>query len=132
RGDGGEDRLEERFEVLLGRHPAVLGALQGRPARLGRGVDDREVDLVLGGVEIEEELVRLVDHLGDSGTPGSRGGSALGRATGVCGSAPSLASTSSSTPSTMDSPRSTSPPKSAWPGGSTTLTVIPCQSIAVC
>ena len=32
----------------------------------------------------------------------------------------------------MDRPRSTSPPKSAWPGVSTTLTVIPRQSIAVC
>ncbi len=31
----------------------------------------------------------------------------------VCGSGPSDASTSSTTPSTMDSPRSTSPPKSA-------------------
>ena len=28
----------------------------------------------------------------------------------------------------MDSPRSTSPPKSACPGVSTTLTVVPCQS----
>src|SRR5215831_4414393 len=34
----------------------------------------------------------------------------------VCGMGPSTASTSSSTPSTMDSTRSTSPPKSACPG----------------
>src|SRR5438874_2544530 len=39
----------------------------------------------------------------------------------VCGSGPSLASTSRSTPSTIASPRSTSPPKSAWPGVSTML-----------
>ena len=36
-----------------------------------------------------------------------------------------LASTSSSTPSTMDRPRSTSPPKSAWPGVSMMLMVRP-------
>ena len=39
----------------------------------------------------------------------------------VCGSGPSDASTSSTTPSTIDSVRSTSPPKSAWPGVSTML-----------
>ena len=41
--------------------------------------------------------------------------------TGSAGSGPSLASTSSSTPSTIVSPRSTSPPKSAWPGVSMML-----------
>ena len=30
-------------------------------------VDDRELDLALVGVEVEEERVDLVDHLGDSG-----------------------------------------------------------------
>ena len=39
----------------------------------------------------------------------------------VPGSGPSAASTSSSTPSTMVRVRSTSPPKSAWPGVSTML-----------
>ncbi len=39
----------------------------------------------------------------------------------VCGIGPSKASTSSSTESTIDSTRSTSPPKSAWPGVSTML-----------
>ena len=34
----------------------------------------------------------------------------------VCGIGPSAASTSSTTPSTMERMRSTSPPKSAWPG----------------
>jgi hypothetical protein len=39
----------------------------------------------------------------------------------VCGMGPSTASTSSSTESTIDSTRSTSPPKSACPGVSTML-----------
>ena len=39
----------------------------------------------------------------------------------VCGSGPSEASTSTTTPSTMFRMRSTSPPKSAWPGVSTIL-----------
>ena len=45
----------------------------------------------------------------------------------VCGIGPSTASTSSSTPSTIDSTRSTSPPKSAWPGVSTMLMCVPFQ-----
>ena len=52
---------------------------------------------------------------------GSFDSSALRSTKRVCGSGPSLASTSSSTPSTMVSARSTSPPKSAWPGVSTML-----------
>ena len=52
---------------------------------------------------------------------GSRASSALRSTKRVCGSGPSLASTSRSTPSTIVSPRSTSPPKSAWPGVSTML-----------
>src|SRR5688572_4308841 len=39
----------------------------------------------------------------------------------VCGIGPSIASTRISTESTIDSTRSTSPPKSAWPGVSTML-----------
>ena len=46
----------------------------------------------------------------------------------VCGIGPSAASTSRSTPSTMSRIRSTSPPKSAWPGVSTMLIRTPCQS----
>ncbi len=42
---------------------------------------------------------------------------------------PSEASTSSSTPSTMVSARSTSPPKSACPGVSTRLILVPFQTI---
>src|SRR3954453_18529079 len=47
--------------------------------------------------------------------------SALRRTKRVCGSGPSDASTSSRIPSTIVSPRSTSPPKSACPGVSTML-----------
>ena len=43
----------------------------------------------------------------------------------VCGIQPSMASTSKSTPSTMDKMRSTSPPKSAWPGVSMMLIFFP-------
>ena len=52
-------------------------------------------------------------------TTGSRASSALRKTKRVCGSGPSEASTNSITPSTIVSPRSTSPPKSAWPGVST-------------
>ena len=48
----------------------------------------------------------------------------------VCGIGPSTASTSSSTLSTIDSTRSTSPPKSAWPGVSTMLMCVPFHSTA--
>src|SRR5215467_7074489 len=49
----------------------------------------------------------------------------------VCGRGPSPASTSRTTPSTMDRPRSTSPPKSACPGVSTMLMVSPPWPTAV-
>ncbi len=64
-------------------------------------------------------------------TTGSRASSALRSTNRVWGSGPSDASTSSSTPSTMVSPRSTSPPKSAWPGVSTMLTFTPLCRTAV-
>ena len=47
----------------------------------------------------------------------------------VCGMGPSAASTSSSTPSTIFITRSTSPPKSAWPGVSTIL-ILTCWALA--
>src|SRR3954453_20910137 len=62
---------------------------------------------------------------------GSRASSALRSTKRVCGSGPSLASTSSSTPSTIVSPRSTSPPKSAWPGVSTMFSLTPLWRTAV-
>ena len=48
----------------------------------------------------------------------------------VCGIGPSCASISSTTPSTMLKARSTSPPKSAWPGVSTMLMCVPSQVTA--
>ena len=48
--------------------------------------------------------------------------SALPTTNFVCGIGPSAASTSTIAPSTMERMRSTSPPKSAWPGVSTMLT----------
>src|SRR3954447_10486360 len=62
---------------------------------------------------------------------GSRDSSALRSTKRVCGSGPSLASTSRRTPSTIVSPRSTSPPKSAWPGVSTMLSFTPLWRTAV-
>src|SRR5918996_3437982 len=56
-------------------------------------------------------------------TTGRRASSALRSTKRVCGSGPSEASTSSITPSTIVRPRSTSPPKSAWPGVSTRLSL---------
>ena len=61
RGDPLDHQIEQRLEV------GALGALlERRPARPGIGVDDRELDLVVGRVEIEEELVDLIDDLGDA------------------------------------------------------------------
>src|ERR1700722_2257935 len=60
----------------------------------------------------------------------SPGASALRVTNRVCGIGPSTASTSSSTPSTIDSTRSTSPPKSACPGVSTMLMRVPPYSMA--
>ena len=57
--------------------------------------------------------------------------SALRSTKRVCGIGPSNASTTSSTPSTMRRMRSTSPPKSAWPGVSTMLIFVPCQTTDV-
>ncbi len=49
----------------------------------------------------------------------------------VCGSGPSAASTSRSAPSAIISVRSTSPPKSEWPGVSTMLIFTPFQRTEV-
>ena len=115
-----------------------------RAARARRGVEDRQVECELGSVgglvvevggEVEQQVVALLDDLGDAGvgtvglvdhagSPAATAASALRSTKRVCGSGPSEASTSSTTPSTIDRPRSTSPPKSAWPGVSMTLMTI--------
>ena len=60
-----DDRGEQRLEVLTVGQAAVFRLVERGAPVLGRGVDDREVDLRLVGVEVEEELVRLVDDLAD-------------------------------------------------------------------
>ena len=133
RGDALEQEVEERLQgCALGEATPVHRALEGRLALARHAVDDREVELVEVGVEVEEELLDLVDDLGDAGVGAvdlvdhedhrqlaPRGPCAA--RSGSAGSGPSEASTSSSTPSTIDRPRSTSPPKSAWPGVSMML-----------
>ena len=63
-------------------------------------------------------------------TTGMSALSALRSTKRVWGSGPSEASTSSTMPSTIDRPRSTSPPKSAWPGVSMMLMVIGSPPVA--
>ena len=69
--DGLDDRAEQRLEVVAVGHAAVVGAGQRGPAGLGRRVDDGELELVLVVVgvdqEVHEQLVDLVDDLGDAG-----------------------------------------------------------------
>ena len=136
----GSSRRGPRGRSPSGWVPFSGGVSEARPV-LRRRVDDREVEQVgrVGGVvleQVEEQLGGLVDDLGDPASPGrstlltqrmtgSRAVSALRRTNRVCGSGPSEASTSRTTPSTMLRPRSTSPPKSAWPGVSMMLIVTP-------
>ena len=113
----------------------------GHPAVAARTVEDREVELLVGGVERGEQVEHLVDDLVEraSGrsilliaTIGRRPTfSALPTTNLVCGIGPSAASTSTITPSTIDRMRSTSPPKSAWPGVSTMLMRVSFQTTEV-
>jgi hypothetical protein len=57
-----DDQVQQRSEVL-----ALDAFGHRRPAVLGVGVDDRELDLGLVGAEVEEQLVDLVDDLADAG-----------------------------------------------------------------
>ena len=70
-GDGLDDRAEQRLEVLgVTGQGAVLGLLEARDAGLAGGVHDREVQGVLGVrlvEQVHEQLVGLVDDLGDPG-----------------------------------------------------------------
>ena len=56
-GDGVDDELEERLEIGAG-----LGEVHRGGAGLAVGVDDRELEHGLVGVEIDEEVVDLVQH----------------------------------------------------------------------
>ena len=53
-----EHEIEQRRHVVLG----AVGRVR-HPALLGRAVDDREVELLVGGVERGEEVEHLVDDL---------------------------------------------------------------------
>ncbi len=113
-----------------------------RPARAGVRVDDREARSAprrRRGRGTARRPRRRTSSMRASGRStllttritGRRASSALRSTKRVCGSGPSQASTSSSTPSTIVSPRSTSPPKSAWPGVSTMLILTPRWCTAV-
>lgn len=77
RGDVVDDRLEQRFQVVVGRRGAVRRALDRRGTHAGRRVDDRhvqdEVEVQVGhlvgevGGESEEQVHRLTDDLLDAG-----------------------------------------------------------------
>ena len=58
RGDVLDQQVEQRLQV-----GARLLQVERRGPGLGVGVDDREVDLRLVGLEVDEQLVDLVDHL---------------------------------------------------------------------
>ena len=60
RCDVAQDQVEQRLHALVLR---TLGAL-GHPALLGRPVQDREVELLLAGVERREQVEHLVDDFG--------------------------------------------------------------------
>jgi len=68
RRDGVEQDAEQRFEVVaVLRNSAVGGLGEGGDSVAGAGVHDREVDLFIVGVQIEEELVGVVHDLLDPG-----------------------------------------------------------------
>src|SRR5918992_263697 len=61
-------RRRHVFQQEVEQRPQVLSLdtlLRGRPTGLGVRVDDGELDLRLVGVEVEEQLVDLVDHVAD-------------------------------------------------------------------
>ena len=117
------------------RSPSRTSSVEPGIAGAARGVERREIELLVIGVEGQEQLEHLVEHFGGraSGrsillttTIGRRpSASALPVTNLVCGIGPSAASTSRITPSTIDRMRSTSAPKSAWPGVSTMLMCVP-------
>jgi len=124
--DMGEDQLEERRQILARRFE--IGC---RPAMAAGSENRREIELRFGRVERGEQIedlvvhllcagVRAIDLVDDDDRPQTLA-QRLPTTNLVCGIGPSAASTSTRTPSTMLRMRSTSPPKSAWPGVSTML-----------
>src|ERR1043166_5764701 len=126
RRDVFNDRVEERLHRAAGVVELFLGV-----TALGAGVDDREIQLLIGRVQGLEQLkdrvrtlcgVALLRSILLMTTMGLAPASSALRSTKrvwACG--PSTESTTRSTPSIMFMIRSTSPPKSAWPGVSTML-----------
>ena len=58
------DRLDQHVEERLQRLVQAVGVVDETGAARPRiAVDDRELDLLLVGVEVEEQLVHLVDDL---------------------------------------------------------------------
>ena len=58
---GFDDQLEHRFEIFAG-----LFQIARRCSCAGIGVDDGKVELILAGVEVDEQIVDLVEHCGDA------------------------------------------------------------------
>ncbi len=139
-GLGRRDLLQDGLEELAHVVPWGVHVLEG-PALARHGVEDREVELLVRGAEVGHQVEGEVDDLFGPGvwrsillmtTMGLRPSSMALRSTKrVWGIGPSTASTSSRQPSTMPSTRSTSPPKSVWPGVSTMLILTPSYSTAV-
>ena len=132
-----DDRLEERREVAGGRRRD-----RARPSLRGhsrRGSERRSGARRRRGRERDSPPLRRPRSTRASGrstllmtsTTGRRFSRVFRRTNRVWGSGPSAASTRRITASTMASPRSTSPPKSAWPGVSMMLIVRPCHLTAV-
>ena len=64
---GGATWLQDQVEQRL--HAGVLRAVRavGHPALLGRSVENREVELLVGGVERREQVEHFVDDFGRAG-----------------------------------------------------------------
>jgi hypothetical protein len=120
-----KDRVEQR--LVIGRQVGRESGLLGERVR----IQDGELGLAVARAQFDEQVKRSVDRVRRSAFLRSTLlmttmalcpiSSALRRTKRVCGIGPSAASTSRSTPSTIFITRSTSPPKSAWPGVSTML-----------
>src|SRR5579862_5554313 len=144
------DQERERGITILAKCTSVLWHGEGGETRIniidtpGHADFGGEVERILGMVDgclllvdAEEGVMPQTKFvLGKALKLGLRPSfSALPSTNLVCGMTPSSASTSSRQPSTMPRIRSTSPPKSAWPGVSMMLMRVspasPCQSTEV-
>ena len=120
-GQMADNRLEQRTEIFAPLRQASLPRCQS-----SIGIEHSEIELIFCRFQIDEKVVHLVQNffgtrvgainLVDADNSRQPRFSAFLSTKRVCGSGPSQASTNSSTPSTIESVRSTSPPKSEWPG----------------